>query len=194
MDKEQNHAALTAKKVKESRPKRGERAQGAVRQKKRATPSKIVGTNPKTAKPVPQAPGVEELIENWRPYLRSDRLNWPEIAQAVRAHVLAAKPRDLVVAEKYLRTLAKHVMLQNKAGHLITDAGELFSDRALIATFGKSNPFGLSVSSLATELSYMRRMREEILPDLFAIPTPFVKGTSRIALPYMDDELKILLT
>ena len=169
---------------------RNHAASQAKRAKTRKAPSaKVV---PLRAAPAADNP-TTQMINTWTPFDKTITPIWDEIAPAVRAHLLAANIGGPDLARKYIRALTRHAALRHQAGHSITDAADLFSDLALVSTFGKDAASGIGPESKRMALQYMRRIRALVLPNRYAIPSPLSMGAKQIATPYTDVELAALL-
>ena len=169
---------------------RSQAASSARRTKTRKAPSANV--TPLHAAPASDNP-TSDLINSWTPFDKNVATAWNQIAPAVRAHLLAANIGGPVLAKKYIRALSRHATLRHEAGHNITDPADLFSDLALVATFGKEIISGLGTEAKRMDLQYMRRIRARVLPTIYATPKPLVLGAKQIATPYSDVELAALL-
>lgn len=167
-----------------------------MRTQKASAARRVVRRKSPTVKVVPlHAPDncATEVINSWCPSDPAVKKVWDEIAPAVRAHLLAADIGGPELARKYMRALSRHAAARHGAGHRINAAADLFNDLALISTFGSATVSSIGVSSKATELTYIRRIRAALLPDLYAIPAPLRMGAKQIAQPYSQSELAALL-
>lgn len=169
---------------------RSQAASSARRTKTRKAPTaKVIALHPA---PAPDNP-TTDLINSWTPNDKAVAAVWSEIAPAVRSHLLAANLGGPELARKYIRVLARHAALRHNAGHSVSNAADLFSDLALVSTFGKDVASGIGPEAKRMAMQYMRRLRVLVLPTIYATPNPFVMGAKQVATPYKDVELAALL-
>lgn len=163
-------------------------ASSARRKKTRKAPAKVTPL-------VKATDPVEEFINTWSPKDKTFAAAWPRVADVVRALVTQAKPGSTDLAGKYLRALARHAAARIAAGMRVDDVDELLSDAALASTLGTTSSSTLSENSRRTELSFIRRIRERVLPEKYGQPKELSRlRKSRVAKPYTDEEITELLT
>ena len=190
---------------------RSEAAKAARRRSVRISPPLTnVRPRPRTSPPTAPRTGVNrdvaEVVGRYTPTFEPARRLWPDIREQVLDLVVTAKPGGPSLAIKYLRALARHVAVQVAGGHVVDDLPTLFSDTSLVRTFGTggkptSRPGAgpdaegdeLGERSLATELTYLRRIRATILPDVYGAERRLQRPAPQTKAPYTDDEVSARL-
>jgi hypothetical protein len=170
---------------------RTQKAAAANKRTKRAAPTAKVIPLPK---PVSSDP-VIDLINTWVPGGDGQLSQiWPEIAADVRLHLLATKIGSPEVAKRYIRAVARHAASRHLGGHAIGEVEELFSDTSLASTFAPHSSSTVTFPIRPTDLAFLRRIRANLLPALYAKPAPIFPTCAPIASPYSEKELTELLT
>lgn len=171
---------------------RTQKAVASRRTKKRATAIKKAPT----IKLLPAlAPSVTDVINNWSPNRNAlAHKHWIQIAPIVRTHLLAQNIKGPSLALKYIRALSYHTACRHSLGHAITKPEDLFSDAALTTTYGSAIVSNKSTETKRKELVFMRRMRANLLPDLYAKSKDLVQPSKAISLPYSEKEITQMLS
>lgn len=171
---------------------RTQKAADSSRTKKRATATKKAPTI-KLLLVLPQS--VTDVINTWKPIPTAlASKHWIQIAPIVRTHLLAQNIKGPNVALKYIRALSYHAARRHSLGHAITKPEDLFSDAALTTTYGSAIVSDKSTETKRKELIFMRRMRANLLPDLYAKPKDLVQPSKTIPVPYSEKEITQMLS
>ena len=175
---------------------RSDRAAAARKRKKRAkpTPRLQLVSQPAGSGDVPEADYIAQLIDTWKPGRGLDEIAevWEAIAPSVRKNLTGFKCADKKRATQCIIALARHTAAQYKAGHLIDDPAQLFTDAALVQTYGEGIAGSVAKESLRKELVTLRKIRITLLPDVYA-PRIELKNSRRVApLRFTEKELSQL--
>ena len=168
------------------------RAAASTRSKKRAAPTQKA---PMLSLAPALPPSVTDVINSWSPRPNTlEAKHWQAIAPDVRAHLLAQKIQGPALARKYIRTLARHAAARFDAGHQIAKAEELFSDAALTTSLAPALSSGAAPTARTADLTFLRRMRANLLPDLYGKNKDLIQPRHAVAKPYTQAELAALLS
>lgn len=147
----------------------------------------------KTAQVIVLGDPVRHTIDTWTTNRQPAAAVWHDIAATVRNIVTQAQPGGAELARKYLRAVARHVATRHLAGHRIDNLPELLSDKALAATFNAKATASLSTAAKATELTYLRRIRQHVLPEQYGTNPQLRMPRTATATPYTDTEVGQML-
>lgn len=196
----QKSADATAKAAQTATAARSTRAAAARRQTKRAAAAPKA---PKSASPVSVAshptstttsnlsPDAGPGMKYWVPAARSLEIKkvWPKIESTLHQILDASKIQDEELLYKVTLALARHLTKRVQSGHRIDDLKELFSDEALIQTFGSNTKSNQKALSRGAEIAHMRRVRKILLPELYTTSAELMIGRRRLVDPYSPKEL-----
>jgi integrase len=157
-----------------------------------------VRTGAGAAGPGASAAGSEivSLVANWKPGKAFKEVVpvWDQVGPVVRELLLKFDLGSPERARDYLGALSRHTAARYSAGHLIESPEELLSDEALATTFGIKIYSGRSKGTRSKDLTYLRKLRLLLLPEIYGVRKEMVYGRRVVAPTYSEAELTQLLS
>ena len=132
-----------------------------------------------------------ELISSWTPGQGFEEVTkvWDQIAPTVRKTLLQLSFTDPKLTRAYLAALSRHTASRFSLGNRIDDPIELFNDQALATSFDPAKKSNVARATRNKELTYLRKIRTQLLPDLYGKRSVLEYGRRRSPSKYSPKEI-----